>query len=254
MLDNTSDVQTVSAHFALDPKVKFKRVIIKLSGEALAGETGMGIDMQKLDYVCSEIADIRKMGVEIGIVIGGGNFWRGRQADEKMNRSTADHMGMLATVMNALAIQDRLEQHGIPVRVQTALTITKVAEPYILRKAVRHFEKGRIVIFACGTGNPYFSTDTGAALRSCEIGADALLLAKNVDGVYDSDPKLNKDAKKFDKLSYMQVISLGLKAMDTTAITMCMDNNVPIIAFSLMEKDSIKRAVCGEKIGTLICK
>ncbi len=255
-MENTFDnVQTQNIHFELDPSVKYKRVIIKLSGEALAGDdTGMGIDMRKLDYVCDQIADIRKLGVEIGIVIGGGNFWRGRQADEKMNRSTADHMGMLATVMNALAIQDRLEQHGIPVRVQTALTITKVAEPYILRKAVRHFEKGRIVIFACGTGNPYFSTDTGAALRSCEIGAEALLLAKNVDGVYDSDPKINKDAKKFDRLSYMQVISLGLKAMDTTAITMCMDNNVPIIAFSLMERDSIKKAVCGEQIGTIISK
>ncbi len=255
-MENTFDnVQTQNIHFELDPSVKYKRVIIKLSGEALAGDdTGMGIDMRKLDYVCDQIADIRKLGVEIGIVIGGGNFWRGRQADEKMNRSTADHMGMLATVMNALAIQDSLEQHGIPVRVQTALTITKVAEPYILRKAVRHFEKGRIVIFACGTGNPYFSTDTGAALRSCEIGAEALLLAKNVDGVYDSDPKINKDAKKFDKLSYMQVISLGLKAMDTTAITMCMDNNVPIIAFSLMERDSIKKAVCGEQIGTIISK
>ena len=255
-MENTFDnVQTQNIHFELDPSVKYKRVIIKLSGEALAGDdTGMGIDMRKLDYVCDQIADIRKLGVEIGIVIGGGNFWRGRQADEKMNRSTADHMGMLATVMNALAFQDRLEQHGIPVRVQTALTITKVAEPYILRKAVRHFEKGRIVIFACGTGNPYFSTDTGAALRSCEIGAEALLLAKNVDGVYDSDPKINKDAKKFDKLSYMQVISLGLKAMDTTAITMCMDNNVPIIAFSLMERDSIKKAVCGEQIGTIISK
>ncbi len=255
-MENTFDnVQAQNIHFELDSSVKYKRVIIKLSGEALAGDdTGMGIDMRKLDYVCDQIADIRKLGVEIGIVIGGGNFWRGRQADEKMNRSTADHMGMLATVMNALAIQDRLEQHGIPVRVQTALTITKVAEPYILRKAVRHFEKGRIVIFACGTGNPYFSTDTGAALRSCEIGAEALLLAKNVDGVYDSDPKINKDAKKFDKLSYMQVISLGLKAMDTTAITMCMDNNVPIIAFSLMERDSIKKAVCGEQIGTIISK
>ena len=255
MENSIDNVQTQNVHFELDPRVKYKRVIIKLSGEALASDdTKMGIDMHKLDYVCDQIADIRKLGVEVGIVIGGGNFWRGRQADEKMNRSTADHMGMLATVMNALAIQDRLEQHGIPVRVQTALTITKVAEPYILRKAVRHFEKGRIVIFACGTGNPYFSTDTGAALRSCEIGAEALLLAKNVDGVYDSDPKLNKDAKKFDKLSYMQVISLGLKAMDTTAITMCMDNNVPIIAFSLMEQDSIKKAVCGEQIGTVISK
>lgn len=235
-------------------KVKFSRVIIKLSGEALSCENGFGIDPQKVDFVCKQIVDVRKMGVDVGIVIGAGNFWRGRQADDSMNRTTADHMGMLATVMNALAIQDRLEQQNVPVRVQTALTIERIAEPYILRRAVRHFEKGRIVIFACGTGNPYFSTDTGAALRACEIGADALLLAKNVDGVYDSDPKVNPDAKKFDKLNYMQVISLGLKAMDTTAITMCMDNDMPIIAFSLMEKDSIKRAVCGENIGTYIGK
>ena len=159
---------------------------------------------------------------------------------------------MLATVMNSLAIQDKLEQLGVPVRVQTALTISKVAEPYILRKAIRHFEKGRIVVFACGTGNPYFSTDTGAALRACEIGADALLLAKNVDGVYDSDPKLNPSAKKFTEISYMDVISKGLKAMDTTAITMCMDNNIPIVCFALMEKDSIKNAVCGVNTGTII--
>lgn len=248
-MDETENVQ---AHCKLQDGVKYKRVIVKLSGEALATSSGMGIDSAKLDFVCNEIAQIRRMGVEVGIVIGGGNFWRGRQADAKMNRTTADHMGMLATVMNALAIQDRLEQHDIPVRVQTALTITKVAEPYILRKAIRHFEKGRIVIFACGTGNPYFSTDTGAALRACEIGADALLLAKNVDGVYDSDPKVNPDAKKFDKLSYMQVISLGLKAMDTTSITMCMDNDIPIIAFSLLEQDSVKKAVMGEPIGTYI--
>jgi len=235
-------------------ELKYKRVIIKLSGEALATSNGMGIDSQKLQFVCKEIADIAKLGAEIGIVIGGGNFWRGRQADSKMNRTTADHIGMLATVMNSLAVQDCLEQMNIPVRVQTALEMTKVAEPYILRKAIRHLEKGRIVIFACGTGNPYFSTDTGAALRACEIGADALLLAKNVDGVYDSDPKTNKDAKKYDFISYMDVISQGLKAMDTTSITMCMDNEIPIIAFSLMEKDSIKRAMSGEKIGTLIGK
>lgn len=232
--------------------IKYKRVIIKLSGEALATENGMGIDMHKLANVVDQIIEVKNMGVQIGIVIGGGNFWRGRQADEDMNRTTADHMGMLATVINALAIQDQLERRGQPVRVQTALTITKVAEPYILRKAMRHFEKGRIVVFACGTGNPYFSTDTGAALRSAEVEANALLLAKNVDGVYDSDPKSNPNAKRFVKLSYMQVISLGLKAMDTTAITMCMDNNIPIIAFSLMEKDSIKRAVTGEEIGTYI--
>lgn len=234
--------------------VKYKRVIIKLSGEALATDNGMGIDMVKLGNVVDQIIEVHKLGVEIGVVIGGGNFWRGRQADAEMNRSTADHMGMLATVINALAIQDQLERKGEAVRVQTALTITKVAEPYILRKAMRHLEKGRIVIFACGTGNPYFSTDTGAALRAAEIGANALLLAKNVDGVYDSDPKLNPEAKKFDKLTYMQVISLGLKAMDTTAITMCMDNEIPIIAFSLMEKDSIKHAVIGDNIGTYIGK
>lgn len=232
--------------------LKYKRVIIKLSGEALAGENGTGIDAEKLTYVCKEIADVNALGVDVGIVIGGGNFWRGRQADDKMNRSTADHMGMLATVMNALAIQDKLEQLGVPVRVQTALTITKVAEPYILRKAIRHFEKGRIVIFACGTGNPYFSTDTGAALRACEIGADALLLAKNVDGVYDSDPKLNPQAKKFSEISYMDVIQKGLKAMDTTAITMCMDNNIPIVVFALMQKDSIRNAVYGVNTGTII--
>ena len=171
-----------------------------------------------------------------------------------MNRSTADHMGMLATIINALALQDCIERKGAEVRVQTALTVTKVAEPYILRKALRHLEKGRIVIFACGTGNPYFSTDTGAALRAAEIGADALLLAKNVDGVYDDDPKLNPAAVKFNTLTYMQVISKGLKAMDTTAITMCMDNDIPIIAFSLGEDDGIKRAITGEKIGTYIGK
>ena len=250
---------------ALDPEVKYGRVVIKLSGEALAGEHGNGIDPKKLEQVCAQIVDVSNLGVDVGIVIGGGNFWRGRQADGNMNRSTADQIGMLATIMNALAIQDKLEQMGAPVRVQTALTITKVAEPYILRKAVRHLEKGRIVIFACGTGNPFFSTDTGAALRACEIGADALLLAKNVDGVYsadprldpgavvyDSDPKKNPDAKKFDKLTYMEVISKGLKAMDTTSITMCMDNEIPIVVFSLMEENSLVKAVKGQTDGATI--
>ena len=239
----------------VDPSVKYRRVVIKLSGEALAGENGTGIDAGKLEKVCKQIVEVAALGVDVGIVIGGGNFWRGRQADSKMNRSTADQIGMLATIMNALAIQDTLEQLGAPVRVQTALTITKVAEPYILRKAVRHLEKGRIVIFACGTGNPFFSTDTGAALRACEIDADALLLAKNVDGVYDSDPKLNPNAKKFDKLTYMQVISQRLKAMDTTSITMCMDNDMPIIVFSLNEENSLLKAVKGDtKNATVISK
>ncbi len=234
--------------------LKFKRVIIKISGEALACENGAGIDHAKLAKVSEQIVEVKNMGAQVGVVIGGGNFWRGRQADEEMNRSTADHMGMLATIINALALQDCIERKGAEVRVQTALTVTKVAEPYILRKALRHLEKGRIVIFACGTGNPYFSTDTGAALRAAEIGADALLLAKNVDGVYDDDPKLNPAAVKFNTLTYMQVISKGLKAMDTTAITMCMDNDIPIIAFSLGEDDGIKRAITGEKIGTYIGK
>lgn len=234
-------------------KPKYKRVIIKMSGEALATSNGTGIDSLKIENICAEIIDVKKMGVEIAIVIGGGNFWRGRQADERMNRTTADHMGMLATIMNALALQECFERMGEQTRVQTALTITKVAEPYILRKALRHLEKGRIVIFACGTGNPYFSTDTGAALRACEINADALILAKNVDGIYDTDPKINKDAKKFDHLTYMDVISKNLKAMDTTAITMCMENNLPIIAFSILDEGNIKKAICGvENIGTVI--
>ena len=229
----------------------YKRVIIKLSGEALAGDKGFGIDEAMLEYIVEQIKKVRDENVEIGIIIGGGNFWRGRQA-LNMEKSAADHMGMLATVMNSIALQDALEAHGIPTRVQTALTITRVAEPYILRKALHHFEKGRIVIFACGTGNPFFSTDTGAALRAAEINAEVLLLAKNVDGIYDSDPKTNPNAKKFDELSYLDVIQKGLHAMDTTAISLCMENKIPIIAFALKEKDSIVRVVNGERIGTII--
>ena len=230
---------------------KYKRVIIKLSGEALAGEKGFGIDESVVDYVVNQIKKVYKLGVEIGVIIGGGNFWRGRQA-LKMERSAADHMGMLATVMNSLAMQDALEAAGVPCRVQTALTITRIAEPYILRKAMRHLEKGRVVIFACGTGNPFFSTDTGAALRAAEINADVLMLAKNIDGVYDSDPKKNPNAKKYDELTYMKVVQDGLQAMDATAITLCMENKMPIIAFALKEEDSLLKAVNGEKIGTLI--
>ena len=229
----------------------YQRVIIKLSGEALAGDKGFGIDESMLEYIVEQIKKVRDENVEIGIIIGGGNFWRGRQA-LNMEKSAADHMGMLATVMNSIALQDALEAHGIPTRVQTALTITRVAEPYILRKALHHFEKGRIVIFACGTGNPFFSTDTGAALRAAEINAEVLLLAKNVDGIYDSDPKTNPNAKKFDELSYLDVIQKGLHAMDTTAISLCMENKIPIIAFALKEKDSIVRVVNGERIGTII--
>lgn len=232
-------------------KALYKRVIIKLSGEALAGAKGNGIDQGVLDTITNQIIEVRNLGVEIGIIVGGGNFWRGRQGTE-MDRSQADHMGMLATVMNALALQDALERKGAPTRVQTALTITRVAEPYILRKAMSHLSKGRIVIFACGTGNPYFTTDTAAALRAAEIGAENILLAKNVDGIYDSDPKLNPNAKKLDKVSYKDYIAQGLKAMDTTAITICMENNIPVLAFGLFEENSLVRAVCGENIGTLI--
>lgn len=229
----------------------YKRVVIKLSGEALAGEKGNGIDSEILDKVCEQIIAVRNLGVEIGIIVGGGNFWRGRQGTD-MDRTTADHMGMLATVINALAIQDALERKGAPVRVQTALTITRVAEPYILRKALSHLSKGRIVIFACGTGNPFFTTDTGAALRTAEIGADVLLLAKNVDGIYDSDPKTNPDAKKLDSVSYREFITKGLRAMDTTAITMCMENDIPVLAFGLFEENALVRAVTGDRIGTII--
>ena len=209
------------------------------------------MDESVIDYVVKQIKKVANDGIEVGIIIGGGNFWRGRQGSN-MDRTTADHMGMLATVINSLAMQDALEKHGVACRVQTALTITRVAEPYILRKAMRHLEKGRVVIFACGTGNPYFSTDTGAALRAAEIGAEALLLAKNVDGIYDSDPKKNPDAKKFDEIAYIDVIKKGLNAMDTTAISLCMENKIPVIAFALSEEDSIVKAVNGEKIGTII--
>ncbi len=232
-------------------QTKYKRIILKLSGEALAGNKGFGLDEEIIAQVVNQIIEVHKLGVEIGIIIGGGNFWRGRQGTN-MDRTTADHMGMLATVINSLAMQDAIEQKGIETRVQTALNMTSVAEPFILRKALEHFKHGRIVIFACGTGNPYCSTDTGAALRAAEVGADVMLLAKNVDGIYDSDPKRNPNAKKYDKITFIDVINKGLKAMDTTAITMCMENNIPVLAFSLAEKDGIIKAVYGEKTGTLI--
>lgn len=232
-------------------KPKYKRILIKLSGEALAGREGHGLDENVISRVVSEIQRIHDMGVEIALVIGGGNFWRGRQG-KQMDRTTADHMGMLATVMNSLAMMDALEQRGIPTRVQTALIMTSVAEPYILRKALHHFEKGRIVIMACGTGNPYCSTDTAAAQRACEIQADVLMMAKNIDGIYDSDPRVNPAAKKYDHINYIDVIKKGIKAMDATAATMCMENNIPVLAFALDEEDSLIKAVCGEKIGTVI--
>ena len=230
---------------------KYKRILLKLSGEALAGEQKVGLNEEVISSVVDQLVKVHNMGVEIALVIGGGNFWRGRQGTN-MERATADQMGMLATVMNSLAMMDAIEQKGIPTRVQTALNMISVAEPYVLRKALRHFEKGRIVIIACGTGNPYCSTDTAAAQRACEIHADVLLMAKNVDGIYDSDPNKNPNAKRFDRLTFGDIINKGLKAMDTTAATMCAENNIPVFAFALGEKDSILRAVCGENLGTLI--
>lgn len=232
-------------------EVKYKRVLIKLSGEALAGKTGFGLDNEVVAGVVKELKAVHDMGVDIGVVVGAGNFWRGRQGTD-MDRATADYMGMLATVLNCLALQDALEREGVHTRVQTALQITQVAEPYIIRKAIRHLEKGRVVIFGCGTGNPYFTTDTAAALRAAEIKADCLLLAKNVDGIYDSDPKINSNAKKFDRISAMEFIARGLTAMDTTAVSLCMTNKIPVIAFGLNEPDSIRRVVSGENLGTII--
>lgn len=228
-----------------------KRILLKISGEALAGSEGVGINPDMVEHVVSQLVEIHNKGMDVAVVVGGGNFWRGRQGIN-MDRVTADHMGMLATIMNALALQNAIEKKGVPTRVQTALSIPAVAEPYILRKALRHFECGRIVIFACGTGNPYFSTDSGAALRAAEIKADVLLMAKNIDGVYDSDPKKNPKAVKFDTLSYMDVINKGLNVMDITAVTLCMENKIPIIAFALNSKDGLVKAAVGENIGTII--
>ena len=230
---------------------KYKRIVLKLSGEALAGDKKFGIDPDTLSMITDRIYEAYNLGVEIGIVVGGGNFWRGRLG-KGMDRTTADHMGMLATVMNALALQDSLEAKGIEVRVQTAIEMSKIAEPYIRRRAVRHMEKKRITIFACGTGNPFFTTDTTAALRAAEIDAEAILLAKNIDGVYDSDPNINKDAVKLDRLTYMDVINQGLGVMDATAVTLCMENNIPILVFGLNHPENILKVLNGENIGTVI--
>jgi uridylate kinase len=233
--------------------LKYKRIMLKLSGEALAGEQGFGIDFDVTTRIAHEIKDLIDMGIEIGAVVGGGNIWRGRSG-EGMDRTTADYMGMLATCINALALQDSLESIGVMTRVQTAIEMKEVAEPFIRRRAMRHLEKGRVVIFAAGTGNPYFSTDTTAALRSAEIEADVILLAKKVDGVYDKDPHKYSDAVKFDKLTYMDVLEKGLQVMDSTATTLCMDNDIPILVFGLDSPGNIKRAIMGEKIGTLVSK
>ncbi len=232
---------------------KYKRIMLKLSGEALSGEQGFGIDFDVTKRIAEEIKELVDMGIEVGAVVGGGNIWRGRNGDD-MDRTTADYMGMLATCINALALQDSLESIGINTRVQTAIEMREVAEPFIRRKAMRHLEKKRVVIFAAGTGNPYFSTDTTAALRAAEIEADAILLAKKVDGVYDKDPHKYSDAKKFDKLTYIEVLEKGLQVMDSTATSLCMDNNIPIIVFGLDKPNNIKKVIMGEKIGTIVSK
>ncbi len=235
-------------------KPKYKRILVKLSGEAIGQEDGRGIDSDKLEKVVEQILELSKKEIEISIVIGAGNFWRGRYGQDYMERTTSDYMGMLATTLNALALQDMLESKGAYTRVMTAIEMKQIAEPYIRRRAVRHLEKGRIVIFACGTGSPYFTTDSAAALRAIEMEADVILLAKNVDGVYNKDPKKYEDAKKYEEVTYMQTISEKLGVMDTTAITLCMENKIPILVFALNEKDSLIKAVSGKKIGTLIEK
>ena len=232
-------------------KPVYKRLLLKLSGEVLAGEKGTGIDFDKVIDVCQRVKSCVEMGVQVAIVVGGGNFWRGRSSGQ-MDRTRADHMGMLATSINSLALADALEQLGVTARVQTAIEMRQIAEPYIRNKAVRHLEKGRVVIFGCGTGNPFFSTDTAAALRAAEIGADVIFKATNVDGVYDSDPKLNPDAKKYDTLSHLDVLKQGLHVMDSTAASLCMDNGIEILVFNLDNPDNIVAAVKGETIGTVV--
>jgi len=231
----------------------YKRIVLKLSGEALAAGRGFGVDVDRVHEVAREVAEVRSMGVEVAIVVGGGNFFRGVAEQAKdMDRVSADHMGMLATVINALAIQDAIEKQGVQCRVMSAIEMNQVCEPYIRRRAIRHLEKGRVVIFAAGTGNPYFSTDTAASLRAMEIKADVLLKATKVEGIYDADPVLIKDAVKFEQITYMEILRLGLKVMDTTAVSLCKDNNLPMVIFNMNEAGNIRRVVLGERVGSLV--
>jgi len=230
----------------------FNRILLKLSGEALAASQGFGVDTARIHEIAAELADVHSLGIQIAIVVGGGNFFRGVAQAREMDRVSADHMGMLATVINALALQDALEKQGVFTRVQSAIEMNQVAEPFIRRRAIRHLEKKRIVIFAGGTGNPYFSTDTAASLRAMEIKADAILKATKVDGIYSADPLVVKDAKKFTQISYMEVLKRGLKVMDSTAISLCKDNNLPIVIFNLNQRGNIRKVVTGEKIGSLV--
>jgi uridylate kinase len=234
-------------------KAVHKRILIKLSGEALAGKQGAGINTEIIKQIASEVADVHRVGVEIGIVIGGGNIFRGVAASTQgMDRASSDYMGMLATCINALALQDALEKEEIPTRVQTAIEMAEIAEPFIRRKAIRHLEKGRVVIFAAGTGNPYFTTDTAAALRAAEINASIIMKATKVDGIYDKDPVKFPDAKMYKEINYIDVLNQGLKVMDSTAVSLCMENKLPILTFNLMTNGNILKAVCGEPIGTLV--
>jgi len=235
------------------PKPAFHRILLKLSGEALAGTQGFGLESNRVQEIAEELAEAQKLGAQIAIVVGGGNIFRGvAQQAKDMDRVSADHMGMLATVINALALQDALEKQGAHTRVQSAIVMNQIAEPFIRRRAIRHMEKGRIIIFAGGTGNPYFSTDTAAALRAMEIKADVILKATQVDGVYDADPKVVTDAKRFTEITYMEVLKRGLRVMDSTAISLCKDNNLPIIVFKLAERGNIRRVIMGEKIGSRV--
>ncbi len=234
-------------------ELKYNRILLKLSGEALAGSSGFGIDVSEAEAIAIRIKEVHEMGVEVAAVIGAGNIWRGKQGlDRGMDRATADYMGMLGTVMNAMALMDALERAGVYTRVQSAIDMRAVAEPYIRRRAIRHLEKGRVVILSAGTGNPYFSTDTAAALRAMEIDANVLIKATKVDGVYDSDPKKNPDAKKFDRLSYIDVLNRRLQVMDSTAITLCMENNLPILVLNLWDPQALLSALKGEHTGTLV--
>lgn len=234
-------------------EIQYKRVLLKVSGEALAGDAHRGLDFGVIGQVCEVVKRCVGAGVQIGVVVGGGNFWRGlKDGGDRMQRVRADHMGMLATAMNALAVCDALEQHGVPARVMTAIDMPRIAEPYVRDKAIRHLEKGRVVIFGCGTGNPYFSTDTGAVLKAVEIDADAILLAKNIDGVYSADPMKDPTATRFDRISYDEVLARRLGVMDSTATSLAMDNHVPVVVFALKDPENIYRVVTGEKIGTLV--
>ena len=233
--------------------IAYKRVLLKLSGEALAGKEGHGIDPDIVGAISEKVKEIVEKGVQVSIVVGGGNFWRGLKNGTKMNdRATADYMGMLATAMNGLALQDALEARGIYTRLQTAIEMREIAEPYIKRKATKHLERGRVVIFACGTGHPFFSTDTAAALRAAEMDAEVILLAKTIDGVYSADPKIDPSAKKYDEISYKDVLAQDLKVMDSTATALCKDNNIPLLVFAISDPENIVRAINGEKIGTIV--